>query len=346
MIARCARCQQTFPTETFGTQKCPHCGAEIHLADPAAPRPPAAPPPRPTAQPPPAAPPPAWGAPPPPAGGGWGAPPPPPPPWGGAGAPPPGGFGPLPPGPPPSGWGPLPPGAVPPSSEAPHQPSPFADRQRLGLVQAWIQTWKLVALEPARFFRLVRVDQTGAALLFGVIGASIGAVVSGVFSFFSVNAALGAMQPFLEKLREQGVDPELLQRFAGGATGVSLLAQILLAPLFSFVAIYVASALFHAVLLLVKGAPRGFSATLTVVAHAYGIFLLTALPMCGGLVALVWFTVAAIIGLAEAHRSATWKGARAVFSPLLLLCLCACIAGIAIPNLSRLQGKGGGPVSL
>jgi len=340
MIARCARCQQTFTTEHFGTQKCPHCGAEIHLADPAAPRPPPAPP-----GPPPAAPP-AWGAPPaPPPGGGWGAPPPPPPPWSGAGAPPPGGFGPLPPGPSPSGWGPLPPGTAPPSSEAPEQPSPFADRQRIGLVQAWIQTWKLAALEPARFFRLVRVDQTGAALLFGVIGASIGTIVSGIFSFFSVNAALGAMGPFLEKLREQGLDPELLQRFAGAATGVSLLAQILLAPLIAFVAIYVASAIFHLVLLLVKGAPRGFSATLTVVAYAYGIFVLTALPMCGGLVAVVWFTVAAIIGLAEAHRSPTWKGALAVFSPLLLLCLCGCIAGIAIPNLMKLQGKGG-PVSL
>jgi len=339
MIARCARCQQTFATEQFGTQKCPHCGAEIHLADPAAARPPQPPP---ATQPPSAGPPPTWGAPPPPAGGGWGAPPQPPPPWGGAGAPPPGGFGPLPPGPSPSGWGPLPPGAVPPSSEAPGQASPFADRQRLGLVQAWIQTWKLAALEPARFFRLVRVDQTGAALLFGVIGGSIGTIVSGIFGFFSVSAALGAMRPLLEKLREQGMDPELLQRFAGGATGISLLAQVVLAPLIAFVAIYLASAIFHVVLLLLKGAPRGFPATLTVVAYAYGIYVLTALPMCGGLVALVWFTVAAIIGLAEAHRSATWKGALAVFSPLLLLCLCGCIAGVAVPNLMRsLQQKGG-----
>jgi len=212
-------------------------------------------------------------------------------------------------------------------------------------VQAWIQTWKLVALEPARFFRLVRADQTGAALLFGVIGASIGTIVSGIFSFFSVNAALGAMGPFLEKLREQGMDPELLQRFAGGATGISLLAQIVLAPLIAFVAIYVASAIFHVVLLLVKGAPRRFSGTLTVVAYAYGIYVLTALPMCGGLVAVVWFTVAAIVGLAELHRSPTWKSALAVFSPLLLLCLCGCAAGIAIPNMMKLQGKGG-PVSL
>ncbi len=340
MIARCARCQQTFTTEQFGTQKCPHCGAEIHLADPSAPRPPPAPPP------PPAAPPPAWGAPPPPAGGGWGAPPPPPPPWAATGAPPPGGWGPLPPGPSPSGWGPLPPGTVPPSPDAGGQPSPFADRQRLGLLQAWIQTWKLAALEPARFFRLVRVDQTGAALLFGVIGASIGTIVSGIFGFFSVTATMSAMRPLLERLREQGMDPDLLQRWAGGVGGLSLVAQIVLAPLIAFVAIYAASAIFHVVLLLLKGAPRGFSTTLTVVSYAYGIYVLTALPMCGGLVALVWFTVAAIVGLAEAHRSPTWKSALAVFSPLLCLCLCGCVAGIAIPNLMQSFQQKGGSVPL
>ena len=38
MIARCARCQGTFQTDTFGRQRCPHCGAELLLADPNAPR--------------------------------------------------------------------------------------------------------------------------------------------------------------------------------------------------------------------------------------------------------------------------------------------------------------------
>lgn len=203
-----------------------------------------------------------------------------------------------------------------------------------------------MALEPARFFRLVRVDQTGPALLFGVIGATVGAVVSGIFSFFSLSAASSAMQPFLEKLRDQGVDPELVQRFLGGASAFSLVAQIVVSPLIAFVAIYVAAAIFHLVLLLVKGAPRGFGTTLTVVAYAYGIYVLTALPMCGGLVAMVWFTVAAVIGLAEAHRGATWKAALAVFSPLLLLCLCGCLAAFAFNGLSALQGKSGGPVSL
>ncbi len=34
ITARCASCQGTFTTRKFGTQRCPHCGAELFLADP------------------------------------------------------------------------------------------------------------------------------------------------------------------------------------------------------------------------------------------------------------------------------------------------------------------------
>ena len=50
MLARCAFCQKPFDTDRFGVQPCPHCGQQVHLADPNAPAqtqpapPPAAPP--------------------------------------------------------------------------------------------------------------------------------------------------------------------------------------------------------------------------------------------------------------------------------------------------------------
>jgi hypothetical protein len=319
MIARCARCQQTFTTERFGVQKCPLCGAEIHLADPNAP-PPAAPPP---AGPPPAAPPgPAWGAPP----QGWGPPP---------GAPP-----------PPTGWGPVPPGGAPPSPEGEGESAPFADRARLGLVASWIQTFKLAAFEPARFFRLVRPRPTGSAVLFGVIGATLGAWVSLVFSYFTAAASFSAMEQLLHRMEQQGVDPRAFSWAFERATGATLALQALLAPLAALVGIYVVAAILHLVLLAIRGAPRGFDATLTVVGYGYGVYLLTALPMCGGLVAVVWFAVVAIIGLAEAQRSPTWKSALAVFSPFLLACLCACLGSVAFYHwFSSMQGKSG-PTSL
>jgi hypothetical protein len=51
MLARCVHCQKTFDTDRFGIQPCPHCGQNLHLADPSAP------PPAPAAAPPPVPPP-------------------------------------------------------------------------------------------------------------------------------------------------------------------------------------------------------------------------------------------------------------------------------------------------
>jgi hypothetical protein len=225
-------------------------------------------------------------------------------------------------------------------------PAPFADRARLGFATSWLQTFKLAAFEPARFFRLVRIQPAGSAVLFGVVGSTLGAWVSLIFTYFTAAASFSAMEQVLHRLQEQGVDPRAYSWFFERATGAALAVQAVAAPLVALVSIYVVAAIFHVVLLIVRGAPRGFDATLTVVGYGYGIYLLTALPMCGGLVAVVWFAVAAIIGLSESQRSPLWKSALAVFSPLVLACLCACFGAAALMSaFSRMQGKSG-PVSL
>lgn len=84
------------------------------------------------------------------------------------------------------------------------------------------------------------------------------------------------------------------------------------------------AAIFHGLLLLVRGANRGFNATLTVVGYATGISLLQLIPECGALVVPFWIAVVLIIGFSEAHRCGTGKGAAAVLLPILLLCVCTC----------------------
>jgi hypothetical protein len=177
-------------------------------------------------------------------------------------------------------------------------------------------------------------------------GATLGAWVSLVFSYFTAAASFSAMEQLLHRMEQQGVDPRAFSWAFERATGATLALQALLAPLAALVGIYVVAAILHLVLLAIRGAPRGFDATLTVVGYGYGVYLLTALPMCGGLVAVVWFAVVAIIGLAEAQRSPTWKSALAVFSPFLLACLCACLGSVAFYHwFSSMQGKSG-PTSL
>lgn len=316
MRARCFRCQQTFETERFGTQTCPHCGAEVYLPDPGAP-PPGAPPP-PSAQQPPELPPAAAG------GAGWGAPPP--------------GWS-APAGPPP-GWGPVPPGAVPPPAE---QPAPFAERARRGFLPSYAQTWKLAALEPVRFFRQVRLTDTGSAVLFGAIAVTIGNWVALVLSYLSANATMGFVAQLTRRMHGR-VDTLPLLQAVGGLTARSLAAQLVATPLLAVAGLYLTAGLFHLLLLVVRGAGRGFPATLTVVGYASGIMLLRALPVCGGVVALVWFIVAAVHGLSEAQRCGSGKATFAVLGPIVLLCLCACLAGIVagVAGVSGLGGLGGG----
>jgi hypothetical protein len=311
MRARCFRCQETFETDRFGTQTCPHCGAEVYLPDPSAPPPAAAAPqpPQPPALPAPGAGGPGWGAPP----YGWSAPP---------------------------GWGPLPPGAVPPPVE---QPAPFAERARRGFLASYVETWKLAAVEPIRFFRQVRVSDAGSALLFGAIAVTIGNWVALVLSYLSANATMSFFAQLTRRMHGR-VDTLPLLQAVGGLTLKSLVAQLVATPVMAIVGLYLTAGLFHLLLLVVRGAGRGFPATLTVVGYASGILILRALPVCGGLVAVVWFIVAAVHGLSEAQRCGSGKAAFAVLGPLALLCLCACLAGVVagVSGLGGLRGLDGG----
>lgn len=326
MLARCARCQGTFQADRFGVQTCPHCGGEILLADPnvSAASPDAGAPP-----PPPPPPPPAAVPPPPSAAPASELPPPPPPPAGGYG-PPPGGFGPPPGGfsgpPPPFGQG----GARP---AGPELPSPFADRAKVGFLRAYFQTWKLAAVEPAGFFRRVRIDQTGSAILFGVIASTLGGWAQAFWASMTAASTRAQMADLADKIPpEMAGMLETFKSYTELATSpTALLSQVVFAPLAAVVGIFLSAAVFHGLLLLVRGANRGFDATLTVVGYASGVSLLQVIPECGALVVPIWAAVVLIIGLGEAHRCGTGKGAAAVLLPLLLLCACLCaVAFIAI----------------
>ncbi|HSM92756.1 MAG TPA: YIP1 family protein [Anaeromyxobacteraceae bacterium] len=323
MIARCARCQGTFQADRFGVQTCPHCGGQVLLSDPNAPQGAGDAGGQAGGPPPPSAPPaPAPGSAP--AGGAPSSSPPPPgfgPPPAGFG-PPPGGYGPSPGGygaPPPWGGGGRPTGG-------PGQPSPFADRARLGFFRAYFETWKRAAIEPTEFFRSVRIDQTGSAILFGVIASTLGGWAQSFWASLTAASTRAQMLELSSKIPPQWAGfAKAFSEYAEHATSTtSLVSQALFAPLAAVVGIFVSAAIFHALLLLVRGANRGFDATLTVVGYAWGISLLQLIPECGALVVPIWMAVVLITGFAEAHRCGTGKGAAAVLLPMALLCVCLC----------------------
>jgi hypothetical protein len=257
-------------------------------------------------------------------------------------APPPGPPGPPPPGAPPygpppawpppagwtgapTGWGPLPPGiALPPPPTGEGESAPFVRRRKLGFLASFGHTWRLAAFEPRRFFRFVRVSDTGSALLFGVISFTLGTWMSLLYAALAGGAGSSALEELLRRLPPGSIDAEATIAMMQRATVRGILGQALAAPVIGFIGIYVAAAIMHLLLLAVRAAPRGFSATLTVVAYGYGTFLLEALPMCGGVVALGWFVAIVVVGLSEAQRCGMGRAGFAVLAPALLLCACLC----------------------
>jgi len=199
---------------------------------------------------------------------------------------------------------------------------------------------KLVATQPQQFFSRVRIDQTGSALLFAIIAFTIGSAAEALYTVLSREQMLvlvDRLSRFMSPEQVAAAREALL-----GASGARTLAQVALAPVIAIVIVYVFSGVFHLLLLLFRGATRGFDATVTVVAHAMGLTVLLAAPVCGTFIALVWAAVVCVAGLGAAQRCGPGKAAAAVLSPLLLMCICCCGAlGLSLPALLKAAQSAG-----
>jgi len=244
----------------------------------------------------------------------------------------------MPPPPPPGGQGPPPAGFAPPPAPPGFElPAPFAERAKLGFFAAFFETWKLVATQPAHFFRRVRIDQTSTAVFFGVIASTVGNAVAAVYGYFSGAQAQAAFQEMLGNMPEE--QARILRMYLDSMTGGMTVVHVIASPLLTLLFMYVVAGVLHLLLMLFRGANRGFDATLTAVAYANGLNLLLAVPGCGSLLAVVWGLVALIIGLGEIQRCGSGKAAAAVLAPAALACVCCCGAlGLSAP--AFLKGLG------
>jgi hypothetical protein len=203
--------------------------------------------------------------------------------------------------------------------------TPWESRDRLGLLNAFVETTKEVLVSPTEFFRRMPVTGgIGAPLGYGVlvyyVGAVVGALYQLVFQGLTGGASLG-------RLPEQS---EALEPFLRLFThGVGIFVWLILGPIFALAGIFVASAIYHLFLMLFGGAKQGFEATLRTVCYGGATQLLQIVPICGGLIGAIWGIVVTIIGLSEAHGTSRGTAAAAVLVPI-LLCCCCCFALIAL----------------
>jgi hypothetical protein len=105
-------------------------------------------------------------------------------------------------------------------------------------------------------------------------------------------------------------------------TGMGIgVGAIILVPLGIVIVLFIWSAIVHLCLMIVGGANQPFETTFRVVAFTQGsIGPLQIIPLCGGLISLVWAIVCYCIGLARAHETDTGRAVLAVLLPLIVCC--------------------------
>jgi len=233
------------------------------------------------------------------------------------------------------------PGPVPPPTSGPPPPRAagpgiaWDQRDRIGFVNALVETTRQVLTEPGTFFRAMPVTGgLGSPLLYGVVLGWAGLVAAALYQaiFRSVVgsswAALGADRPELAALLGW------VEGWAG------FVGQVVFGGVLVVIAVFVAAGILHLMLLLLGGARRGFEATFRVVSFAEATSLLFLVPFCGQLVGGIWCLVLYVLGLAAAHQIGHGKAAAAVLLPIALCCCCgALLAFLFAGAIASLAGQ-------
>lgn len=193
---------------------------------------------------------------------------------------------------------------------------PWGRRQQVGYLQGFVETARQIIVNPVSFFRKVDPEsQIGGDLLYAI--------------FFSLVASIptALVQAFWQGTQIMMGLPEQLPVEALGQTLILILfvlASIVLAPIGTFIGIFISAGLVHLVLLLFDWAKRPFGATVKTLCYTQTTQIVIWVPLCGGLLSLVWGMVVEIIGLRELHEISTGQAVLSAFAPLLFFVLCIC----------------------
>jgi hypothetical protein len=196
---------------------------------------------------------------------------------------------------------------------------PFEDKDAYGgFFPALLQTWVGACFRPTEFFESVGNSQDlTPALLFGVLVGWIYFVIEAAGSLI-FRAHILMMRDIL-MLRQE--------KIAGLLAGevFYLVCAGLFGWLLALLIIFISGVIVHLFLMLFGGANQGLTMTLRVISYAYAPQIFAVVPFVGWLIASIWMLVLAIIGLAVAHGTDTWRAALAVLVPNIL---CVCVVGV------------------
>jgi hypothetical protein len=192
---------------------------------------------------------------------------------------------------------------------------PWEERDRLGFVPALLGTLRGCLFDPDGFFRsMPKRQNVGAALFYAILLGWIGALGGLVWDL--------AFEDSKRQMLEALGFPQMEKFLQGPKQAAAYIATAILLPIGIAIGIFIISAILHAALWILGGANEGFATTLRTHCYASGsTSLFQWIPLCGGLVGLIWWLVIQIYGLSRSHEISGGKAALAVLLPLALCCL-------------------------
>ena len=123
---------------------------------------------------------------------------------------------------------------------------------------------------------------------------------------------------------------DLFDLFGLGPWGLIIIYAVLM-PFLVTIGLFIGGGILHLCLMLVGGANRSFETTFRVACFTAGAAnLFSMIPICGGIVALVYHIVLECIGLSRAHPTTTGKALMAIFLPLIVCCGLMILLGIML----------------
>jgi hypothetical protein len=194
---------------------------------------------------------------------------------------------------------------------------PWENRAQLGLWQGIYQTFKAVLFSPDKLFStMAHKGGIMEPLAFGLLLGSIGSMFGFFWQFLMMSGSLLALGEALL-----------------GHLSMSLIffGIIIISPLFVIIAMFLASAILHLLLLVVRGGKNGFEGTFRVVSYSQATQIWGVIPFLGGFIGGLWIIIVQIIGLREIHETSYLRVILALLIPIALILLL--VLAIVIPLL-------------
>lgn len=189
----------------------------------------------------------------------------------------------------------------------------WEQRDKVGYIKAFWETFKLSMLEPSRFFDSVPPQGGfGSPIFYGLTCMILGVIFSTIYQFF--------FQGFGLLLQYVAQSPLKDVMMGTGFTMILGVSMIVMSPISCFINLFLYSGIYHLFLLMFGSGKNRFEATFRAYAYSQGPQLLQIIPFLGFFATLVWHYVILVIGFKKMHQATTAQALGAAILPMVLIC--------------------------